>query len=121
MRRAARADRNQQALVQMMREVGASVHLTHTLGQGFPDAVVGFRGRNYLVKFKARRGKLTADERAWHGAWRGQVAVVRRWEDVAELLEISGGGIASSTERLDAPRSGRKVHAPRNDRLGVGE
>jgi len=87
-RRAARADGNQRALTQALRRLGASVHLTHTVGQGFPDAVVGFRGENYLIEFKIEGGELTGDEPDWHAAWRGQVAVVRSLDDALQVLGI---------------------------------
>lgn len=81
MRRAARADANQAAIVLELREVGASVVHLHRVGQGCPDIAVGYKGVNYLLEIKdgnkpPSRQKLTDDEADWIDAWRGQVCVV---------------------------------------------
>lgn len=90
MRLRARVDANQKRIVDMFRAMGWSVAHTHTLGQGFPDLVVGFAGRNYLVEIKdgskppsARR--LTADEEKFQAAWRGQYDVI---EDEVAVVEF---------------------------------
>lgn len=49
MRRRARVDDNQAEIVKVLRQLGATVRPTHTVGDGFPDLVVGWRGKNYLV------------------------------------------------------------------------
>lgn len=51
MRRAARVDANQKEIVRAWRQVGARVALTHMVGNGFPDAVVGFRGQVLLCLY----------------------------------------------------------------------
>ena len=82
MRRAARVDANQVAIVKALRDIGASVCVTSSLGKGFPDIVVGLRGKNYLLEIKdpgkpPSAQKLTDLEASWHERWRGQVAVVK--------------------------------------------
>ncbi len=86
-RRAAyRIDSNQPAIVQALRAIGATVTVTAGLGDGFPDLVVGYHGRNYLAEIKvSKRSKLTEDERAWHASWRGTVHV---WTTPEEAVEI---------------------------------
>lgn len=93
MRRAARVDDNQKEIVRELRKFGASVHCLHKTGQGFPDLVIGWQGRNYLVEVKdnskspsARR--LTRAESEWHSKWRGQVAIVGSVEEAITLLKI---------------------------------
>ena len=76
----------------MLKGVGASVLHLHQLGQGVPDLLVGFRGREYLLELKdgskpPSKRKLTPDEEAWHDEWRGSVYVVN---DVDEALEAIG-------------------------------
>lgn len=88
MRQIARTDDNQAEIVQALRQVGASVILTHQLGAGVPDIAVGFRGINYWFEIKdggkpPSRRMLTSDEETWHSTWRGHVAVV---ESVEEAL-----------------------------------
>jgi len=90
-RRAARADRNQPEIVKAFRSLGATVQPLHTIGKGCPDAVVGFRGRNFLVEIKdgtlpPSKRALTADELEWHAMWEGQVCVVDSVESAAKLL-----------------------------------
>lgn len=86
-RRAARADANQEQVVRWFRALGASVAHIHTVGQGVPDLLVGWRGYNLLVEVKQPKGRLTPDETTWHETWLGQVAIIRTLEDVQELLE----------------------------------
>ena len=95
MRRAARVDDNQAALVAALRQLGISVHSTAALGDGFPDLCVGFRGRNYLLEVKdpakvPSKRVLTPDEQDWHTRWTGQVAVVETLEDCLRVLGASG-------------------------------
>ena len=88
----ARVDRNQAEIVEAFRRYGASVAHTHTLGQGFPDLVVGYRGQNWLVEVKdwmkpVSARKLTPVEQAFRDAWRGSYHVVETVGDVAALIE----------------------------------
>ncbi|MEM8616770.1 MAG: hypothetical protein AAGF20_07525 [Pseudomonadota bacterium] len=92
MRRAARVDRNQAEIVKALRQVGATVTPTHTVGGGFPDIVVGYQGATYALEIKdgtklPSAQKLTEDEQRWHDTWRGQKDVVR---DIPEALEAIG-------------------------------
>jgi hypothetical protein len=91
MRKTARVDANQAAIVEALRAIGASVQSLAMVGRGVPDLLVGFRSQNWLIEVKdgakpqsARR--LTADEVAWHDGWRGQVATVASIEDALELV-----------------------------------
>lgn len=82
MRRAARVDANQAEIVEVLRAVGASVWITSSIGDGGPDIVVGYRGRNFLYEIKdgekyASKTRLTADEREFHESWHGIVFIVR--------------------------------------------
>jgi len=86
-RAAYRVDSNQPAIVRALRDIGASVTVTAGLGDGAPDILCGFRGRNYLFEIKATpRSKLTPDERAWHESWRGTVYVVTSAEQAVEIV-----------------------------------
>lgn len=82
MRRAARTDNNQEAIVAALREAGASVQSLAAVGQGCPDLVVGFRGENWLMECKRQKDdrkkapQLTDDQVEWIKAWQGQVVVV---------------------------------------------
>lgn len=85
MRRASKIDSNQPTIVAGLRKAGATVAMTHMIGKGFPDAVVGYRGVNYLLEIKddgkpPSARKLTSDEVEWHTAWRGKVVVVENLE-----------------------------------------
>ena len=90
-RRAAKVDANQFSIVHALRAMGASVALTHAAGEGFPDLVVGYRGRNLLVEVKdgtlpPSARKLTAPQEKFHDEWRGHICVVKNIEEAAALL-----------------------------------
>lgn len=88
-----KTDQNQKAIIQVLREVGASVTVTSGLGGGFPDCVVGFRGENYLLEIKnplqpKHRHELTDDQKVWHEKWRGQKAIVFTLEDALRVIGV---------------------------------
>ena len=93
MRRAARVDENQSDIVKALRKAGYSVAITSGLGEGFPDLLVGARGKNYLLEIKdgskpPSAQKLTADQVEWHRNWRGHVAVIDSVESALKEIGI---------------------------------
>jgi hypothetical protein len=91
MRRAARTDANQSAIVEALRKVGATVTPTHMVGGGFPDITVGYRGRTFLFEIKSGdRWKLTNDEFDWHERWTGQAAIVTDPEQAIAVIAKKG-------------------------------
>lgn len=84
-----RADLNQSEIVKTLRAVGATVHITSQVGNGFPDLVCGIFGKNYLieVKNKATYGKLSTEQLIFRDKWKGKVHVV---ETIDEALKIIG-------------------------------
>ncbi|HMN10754.1 MAG TPA: hypothetical protein PKD55_00350 [Bellilinea sp.] len=72
-----RTDKNQKVLVDILREVGFTISLTHTLGRGFPDLVVGGMRRDIwepiivLVEVKSEDGTLTPEEEEFFSQWAG--------------------------------------------------
>ncbi len=97
MRRAARVDANQGAIVDALRAVGATVQPLATLGDGVPDLLVGFRLANYLLEVKdgekvPSARKLTEDQELWHGAWRGQKQVVNSVDEALQAIGAAAFG-----------------------------
>lgn len=91
MRYAAKVDANQQAIIETLRQIGASVQPLHNVGQGCPDLMVGYRGINYLMEIKANDGKtLTPDQLVWHGDWRGTVFVVHSVDEALQTIGAIG-------------------------------
>lgn len=91
MRRQARIDANQPQIVQGLRKCGYSVAITSGVGGGFPDIVVGARGRSLLFEIKdpdqsASGRKLTEDERQFHMTWMGQIAIIETLEDALKII-----------------------------------
>lgn len=84
-----RVDANQKDIVNSLRMIpGISVSHTHTVGSGFPDVVVGYRGINYLVEIKTdERCKLTPDEATWHRKWNGSVMIATNAADIFKMIE----------------------------------
>lgn len=93
----ARTDANQTEIVRRFREIGASVQVMSSVGKGFPDLIVGWRGRNILLELKdgskpPSARALTVDQVHWHANWAGQVAVVTSVDQAVELVmrEVMG-------------------------------
>lgn len=88
-----RTDANHKQIIDQLRQIpNLSVFSTHTIGKGFPDIVVGFKNKNYLIeikdgdKFKSQK-KLTAAEVKFHFDWHGQVSIC---ESVTDILKVIG-------------------------------
>ena len=65
-------DGNHQAVVDALRDIGAMVRSTAVVGDGFPDLVVGFRGKTFLLEVKnldGRGDELTKLEAIFAQAW----------------------------------------------------
>jgi hypothetical protein len=93
MRRFARIDGNQDAIVEALARRGCSVVSLAPLGNGIPDLLVGFCGETLLFEIKdgskppsARR--LTPLEQAFFARWRG--GDLRMVESVDEALAAIG-------------------------------
>lgn len=69
MRRAAKRDDNEAAIIAALMAVGCSV--TQLSGTDIPDLLVGYKGNTYLLEAKQRLGKLTSGQETWHRSWRG--------------------------------------------------
>lgn len=80
-RRAAKVDRNQPEIVEALRKCGASVAITSMVGAGFPDIVVGYQGKVFLLEIKdgdkpPSAQKLTPAQIEFRANWRGHYEVV---------------------------------------------
>jgi hypothetical protein len=87
MRKRARIDANQPALVALAKAYGASWVSMAPLGEGVPDGLLGHQGTTHVVEFKMPKGSLTPDQRTFIREWNGSpVHVLRTEADVARLL-----------------------------------
>lgn len=92
MRRAAKVDANQEAIVRSLRQIpGVSVRVLSQVGDGFPDLCLGYRGENFLIELKdgektASRKKLTPEEEKFFESWRGQVAKCETLEEILTII-----------------------------------
>ena len=99
MRYRPRTDANQLAIVDVLRKAGCSVQVLAVLGNGCPDLLIGKHGVNILLEIKNPKSRpsqrtLTDDERGWHAAWLGQVAVVESAEEALQLIKEECGSWA---------------------------
>lgn len=86
MRRAAKRDANEEAIVDAFRKLGWSVEFLS--GRGLPDLIVGKGTRVMLIEVKGPKGTLTEDQEDWHSAWQGpKPLIVRSVDDVLALEE----------------------------------
>ena len=92
MRKAAKIDDNQKAIVNVLRQIGASVQSLAATGKGCPDLLVGYHGINYLMEIKdgdkvLSKQKLTIDQEHWHSLWRGSVHIVKSVDEALKILQ----------------------------------
>lgn len=83
-----RSDGNTDTIAKMVRKVpGASIKLVGNLIDEF-DAIIGYRGRNYLIELKnpdTSHG-VTDSQRKFQAKWNGQYAVIETEADMMALL-----------------------------------
>lgn len=82
-------DKNHPEIVRKLRMIGASVQSTASVGGGFPDIVVGWRGLNYLFEIKDGKNKTQANQDEFHAAWRGSIHVVYSFDEILKILNIN--------------------------------
>lgn len=87
MRRAARIDRNQPAIVEAFRAAGCDVVHAHTLGQGAPDLFVAFSGIWLAVEVKGQRGKLTEAQETLYEGLKTRPRIVRNVDEVKATVD----------------------------------
>ena len=93
MRRAAKIDANQEAVVIALRAAGAQVQSLAAIGKGVPDLLCQYEGTFYLIEVKDGRKppsqrKLTDDQVKWHGEWK--CALLGVVESPDEALKFIG-------------------------------
>lgn len=98
-RRAAKIDAGQLAIVDALRAIGASVQSLAAVGAGVPDLLVGWRGVTLLLEVKqppGPRGGVSQDGQhlggaqvRWARAWRGGAVLVVRSPEQA-LVVVTG-------------------------------
>ncbi len=88
MRKHGRVDKNQTALVQVIRQMGATWLDLSSVGGGCPDGLVGWKQQTYLCEIKGLKGTLTPDQEQFVSTWRGSaVHILRTTDDVVQLLK----------------------------------
>lgn len=90
MRRAAKVDANQDAIVSALRAAGASVQSLAPIGKGCPDLLVGIGGATgealFLMELKVERAQPNDKQLKWHADWKTQVHVVRTPDEALRVI-----------------------------------
>lgn len=86
MRRAAKVDVTQVAIVGALRRIGCHVLHLHRVGQGCPDLLVYGAGRTFLMEVKSPGEKVNAAQAEFIEKWPGEVAVVRSAEEAIRAV-----------------------------------
>ena len=87
-----RVDANQKPIIKALRKVpGVSARSTHMVGDGFPDIIVGYEGRNYIFELKdpnkpPSKRKLREKQKKFRDEWTGQVDTALCLTDVLKVL-----------------------------------
>jgi len=86
-----RSDENQNAIVKVLREGGASVAILSQLGGGIPDLLIAHRGITYLAEVKNPSGRgrrFTRAEILFRQNWKGIIFLLESVEDALQLLSL---------------------------------
>jgi len=90
MRRAAKVDANQDAIVSALRAAGATVQSLAAIGKGCPDILVGIGGQTgealFLMEIKVGKAKPNPMQCDWHAGWATEVHIVRSPEEALRVI-----------------------------------
>lgn len=116
-RRSGNPDQAQPELVSVAERLGASVAITTGVGDGFPDAVLGFRGQDLLSEFKTQGGIGKRGKRLKGGQLReSQKDFMRRWKGAPVRVVETGADMVRVLLEADAKRPDlRQVSGPDAD------
>jgi len=82
-----RRDSTHKEVREALRSIGATVFDTGDVGGSFPDLVVGYRGKTFLVEVKGPKTKVTEGQSAFAEVWRGaEVKVLRSGHEAITWL-----------------------------------
>jgi len=87
-----KTDSNHKEIMNQLRKIpNISVFSTHTIGKGFSDIVVGYKGLNYLIEIKdgkksKSQKKLTEAEIKFHFDWYGQISIAENIDDILKII-----------------------------------
>lgn len=85
MRRAAKRDASEPAIIAALRAIGALVQPLN--GRDIPDLLIGYRGRIGLIEAKSRGGKLEPGQQEFHQQWAAMpVGVAYNADDAIALV-----------------------------------
>lgn len=106
MRRAAKIDANQPAIVKALRALGCDVLILSAVGDGCPDLLVTapvFPRRTMLIEIKdgakpPRERRLTTDQVEFHRDWRGEIHVVKSVDEAIAVVTAHWSGDRSSAD-----------------------
>jgi len=79
-------DGNQAMIVRALLRAKATVQSLHTVGDGCPDLLVGYEGKNWLMYVKTSTDNVNQYQEHWHALWAGQVAVVRDHSEAVNVI-----------------------------------
>ena len=119
MKYGAKKDANHNVIVDALKKHGASVIDMSHVGQGFPDLIVGFASKTFLVEIKNPKtsyGKkgLNKNQAKWKSLWTGGAYCVVDSEEAA-IRAISVGDEAGGTlARIDSPDSALRMIGVKN-------
>lgn len=113
MRRAHRVDENQADILRAFGRLGCSVLDMSGLGNGAPDAAIGFGGLVAFVEIKnplqpPSKQKLTDRERKFKERWTGGLYLIRNLADVAQCVAT----LRRWSEILQASAQDRPLYHP---------
>ena len=86
MRVRGKVDANHKQIVSSLRAIGATVQSLANIGNGCPDILVGYHGKNFLFEIKGPKAKLTEAEEVWHRVWRGSVRTIRSFDEAYNVI-----------------------------------
>ena len=86
-----RIDSNQKEIVSALRKLGASVLIMSDLGNGAPDAAVGYKGHTYFLEIKdgskpPSKQRLTPLEQLFFNTWRGHVCIIKSVTEAVDFV-----------------------------------
>lgn len=81
-----KTDANQKQIISDLKKIGVSVLNLSKVGNGCPDLLIGWQGKNILIEIKTAKGNLNDSQIEFFKEWKGQKFVCKSINEIIEII-----------------------------------
>ena len=81
-----KTDANQKQIISDLKKIGVSVLNLSKVGNGCPDLLIGWQGKNILIEIKTAKGNLNDSQIEFFKEWKGSKFVCKSINEIIEII-----------------------------------